>query len=231
MAIELLYIDQLVDRSVYKAIHDTVYSFGFGVNKFDETRYPDDDTGLANLETDMAAIRTSKGFVIETFGAGSNRAKYEKKVPRIVYTPKRNLPGDLGGNQGVYYSLTAEGDYQAEAQPPLVSDRQFEVAIVAATVEQLHTMNALISAVLSKRSYIQLYDDETQEFFVVNTTYREYPDTEFGILEHIYGYEARDLWDRIEYKDELVSPLKEITLETYLGDNEDPDETLTISSD
>ena len=210
MATILNDIYEIVDRSIYEAIRLVLVEHGYLP---DISLFPNTPAGVSAWETAISTIVATKGFAIELFGAGSSDAKYSKRVPRIVYFPKRIKPGDLGGNMGKYYELDANNNYKALSQPPSITNYGFEISLVAKNSKQLRVMDSVMSVVLSRRGYIKLYNDATQEFFVIQNGYREYPDTDYGLLEYIYSYEAQDLWDRLEISPTPISPLKEISVE------------------
>lgn len=230
MATILNDIYEVVDRSIYEAIRLILVEHGYLPDISNTVLFPNNPTGVTNWDNAINAIVAAKGFAIELFGSGSSDAKYNKKVPRIVYIPKRIKPGDLGGNMGKYYEKDGN-NFKALSQPPSITDYQFEISLVAKNSEQLRVMDSVISIVLSRRGYIKLYNDNTQEFFVVQNGYRDYPDADYGLLEYIYAFEARDLWDRIEESPTPVSPLKEITIEMRgdgTSDSDPADSTVVI---
>lgn len=197
-------IYEQVDRSVFEVIRKEIVRLGYLP---DITQFTD-PTAFQNAKK---AIVAEKGYVIDIFGAGSNLDKYAKRYPRIVYLPKRIIPGDIGGNYyGAYYEKSSQGGYDATAQPPQWTNYQFEVSLVAQKIDHLRAMDGIISNVLSRRDYVPNYLDNNQVIFVQQTGYRDFPDLDFGYLEYIYMYTAYDLLDRTTIKDKNLSPLQQI---------------------
>lgn len=205
-------IYEIVDRSIFEVIRKALVELGYLP---DITKFPDTDAGVLAYNQAMEAIKVSKGYAIEVFGQGSSFKKYEKKVPRIVYTARRIQPGDLGGNPDLNYELNG-GSYDAYARPPAANNLQFEISLVFKEARHERKLNSIISATLSYRRYIKHYDDETQEFFINNISYRDNPDTAFGISEKILTYEAVDLWDMSGVEVSKVSKLQEVTITTEI---------------
>lgn len=224
MAVYLSKIWETVDRSVYEKIRLLLVAAGYLP---DITLFTDDDAGVLAYSVEMEAIKVAKGFAIEIFGQGSNLKRYEKKVPRIVYSARRIFPGDIGGNPE--YTYTKAGSvYNAEAVPPMSSSLQFEISLVYKTAEQERLLNAIIQATLKSRSYIPHYDNPSEQFFITNISYRDNPDTAFGITEKILTYQANDLWDDTQEVLFTVSPLKSVELETKEADSGKSLGTITI---
>ena len=196
-----------VDRSIFEAIRKETVRLGYLP---DITEYET----VEAFESAKNQIIASKGYIIDIFGAGSNLDKYAKKYPRIVYLPKRIMPGDIGGNyNGAYYTKKQDGSFIADAQPPQWTDYQFEVSLVAKKIDQLRTMDGIISNVLSRRDYVPNYLDKNQVIFVQQTGYRDFPDLDFGYMEYIYMYTAKDLLDRTTIKAEDLAPLTQIDVD------------------
>ena len=222
---------QIIDRSIYEAIRLEVVAQGYlpDITLFDTTTVPGRDA----WNTALQHIVDTNGFYIKVFGAGSSHSKFQKTVPRIVYLPKRVFPGDLGGNPDAVYASNGNL-YDASVRPPQTSDMQFEVSIVSNLASQERVMNGILGNVFSKRNYINFYtnvgDENDQVFFTRQYSFRDVPDTAFGLNERIYAYEAKDLWDRENAPLPQVHRLDEITVETRLGDdeNEPPDDTLVV---
>lgn len=222
MATQLTDIWEIVDRSVFEKIRLLLVEHGLTP---DVTLYPNTPAGVDAYRAELAVIKSTKGFAIELFGSGSSQKKYEKKTPRIVFIPRRIYAGDLGGNPEYIYTFNGT-KFDAEVRPPQTSVYQFEISLVSDEIRQERAMNAIIGLALSKRAYVPFYTNVTtgdnEEFFAIQTTFRDVPDTEFGIMEKIYTYEARDLWDRENtFIPDAAAPLDEVTLTTVPSINED----------
>lgn len=216
-------IFEIVERSIFEAIREDIVRRGYLPDIADTARYTDDPAGVQNWADDLAVIRASMGFVVEVFGASSSRDKYEKKLPRIIVIPKRVYPGDLGGDSNGYYITVADKLY-ATARPPLVTNYQFEVGLAARNIQQLRVLMSCISVVFSRRTYIKLYNNPDVEFFVKQTMYRDYPDVDYGVMEYFYGFEACDIWDKIEVATNPTSPLTDIHIDVEDLGGEDLDD-------
>jgi len=214
MAVYLSNIWEVVDRSVYEKIRLLLVAAGYLP---DITTFPDTDAGVAAYNTAMANIKTSKGFAIELFGQGSNLHKYEKKVPRIVYNARRIFLGDIGGNPEHQYTK-AGAVFNKTAVPPTSSSLQFDIFLVFETAKQERVLNSIIQATLKSRTYIPHYNNPNESFLVNNISYRDNPDTSFGICEKILTYQANDLWDTTEEIIDTAAPLESVDLETKNGE-------------
>ncbi len=212
MATQLTDIWEIVDRSIFEKIRLLLVEHGYLP---DITQYPDTDTGVQGYNNRMAQIVADKGFAIELFGAASSQKRYSKKCPRIVYTPRRIFAGDLGGGPDVIYESKGQ-TYDGKTRPPQTSELQFDISLVSNEIRQERVMNSIIGLALSKRAYVPFYTNvttgDTEEFFVTQMSYRDVPDTKYGIIEKIYTYKALDLWDREFTEVGGVAPLLEATV-------------------
>ena len=201
------HIYELVDRSIYESLRLELVRLGYLP---DITEYETPEA----FEQAKQSIIKQKGFVIELFGASASFDKWSKKFPRMVYIPKRIMPGDIGGNYyGRYYEEDGEGRFIPTNQPPQWTNYQFEITIVAKKIDQLRIMDSVISNKLSRRDYVKVYNDNTQQFFIEQTGYRDWPDLDYGFLEYTYMYTAYDLVDRVGKESESISPLDKIHIE------------------
>ena len=220
MAVYLSNIWEIVDRSVYEKIRLLLVAAGYLPDIANTTLYPDTDIGVAAYNAAMASIKVSKGFAVEIFGQGSSLHKYEKKVPRIVYNARRIFPGDIGGNPENQYTKPG-AVFELHAVPPTSSSVQFEISLVYETAKQERLLNSVIQATLKSRSYIKYYNDASSSFMVENVSYRDNPDTAFGICEKILTYMAKDLWDITTEVIGTAAPLAQVELETKDAGNGD----------
>lgn len=222
MPSNLTTIWETIDRSVYEVLRLLLVTEGYLP---DITNFPNTPTGVIAYEAEVANIAATKGFSIGLFGASSSYKKYEKVTPRIVYIPKRVSTGDIGGGNVIRWEKLG-GEYLGRKSPTQTSNLQFEISLVAKDIRQLRVLLAVIGQVLSQRGYIPFYDNLESEFFIVQSSFRDFPDTEFGLLEKIYEYTAVDIWDKTQPVEFQASPLKQVTMDIQNG--EDPEVITTI---
>lgn len=201
-------------------------------------QYYDDTQGIADYQATIPAIITAKGFVIEIFGVGAQRAKYQKKIPRIVIIANQTLPGGLGGSPDKIFSPN-NGDplnpdaFTAEVMPPQTVDMTYDIHLVSSTSEQARIMHGIIGLGMPKRGYIKQYDNPTGiPIFVNQYSYRNVPDPSDNIMEDIYMFQANDIFETSnETVGTNIAPITEITLETNEGtpDNNTPFNTEIIT--
>lgn len=187
-------------------------------------KYYDDDAGVALLKTDVDTIVTSKGFAIEVFGVSAPRAKYQKRIPRIVIIKNQFLPGDLGGAPDTIYTpnngdILAPDAFTGRVQPPQTVNYNFDLHLVCQSAQQSRVLHGITALAVPKRGYIDAYELPGQKIFVNQYSYRSMPNTEDNLDEDIYMYTANDIF---ESEDKVVAenikPITEITIEQKQGD-------------
>lgn len=200
-------------------------------------QYYDDDAGVAAFSVAMQAVISAKGFVIEVFGVGSSRAKYQKKVPRIVLIPNQSLPGALGGNGDPVYTPVGDDplaptSYTKHVTPPQTVDFTHDVHIVVSTAEQARVCHGIVAAALPKRGYIQLYNDPDTRFFVEAFSYRNIPNPGDNIMEDVYMYKSSDMYETSnDVSPESIIPITQITADTKVGKASEPDSAINFGDD
>lgn len=181
-------------------------------------KYYDDNMGVASFAKAQKDIISQRGFVVEVFGVGSTRAKYQKKVPRIVLIPNQSLPGALGGAPDPIY--TANGDplspssYTKHVTPPQTVDMTHDVHIVTSTAEESRICHGIVALALPKRGYIPLYNNADERFFVESFSYRNIPNPADGITEDVYMYKSSDMYETTnDVSPESLTPINEINID------------------
>lgn len=224
MNLTLPQIEDQVDFAFFKALNDICVALGYTADETDTTEYPDTDEGYQKLLAKVEEIKTTKGFAIGLFGVGVTDDKGYEKYPRIVIASRAFLAGDIGNNPEPVYTKDHSGNtYKVETLPPRTSDYYLNVHAVTGNASQKNLLNGIIANALPKRGYIDLPDVPDRKIFIheINTTTPEEPDR--AIMERIYSYEIKDLWESTpEVGPENSAPITQI--DVAINDSE----TITI---
>jgi len=224
MNINIPQIEDQVDFAFFKAIMDLCVALGYTANEMDDTLYPDTDDGYNKLKQDIENIKSTKGFAIGVFGVGNTDDKGYETYPRIVLASRAFLAGDVGNNPDPVYTKDPKTNtFNVDTLPPRTSDYYLNVHVISGSASQKNLLNGIIANALPKRGYIDLPDVPGRKIFIheINTTTPE--DPERGIMERIYSYEIKDLWESTPVrKPEAVPPINQVDI---LGNNF---ETITI---
>lgn len=200
---------EIVDRSLSKVILDKLVEEGYAVDR----EIPGILSDKATWESEEQLIIQGKGFVVEFFGASNNHRKLEKEVPRIVYTPQRLMPGDVGNSPGPSYIDGPSNGYYKTIEANQTSNYQFKIGIHAENITQFRLMHSIIAACIPHREFIPLYNDPAVKFLITQYSYQDSPDLKKGILEGYYLYEVVDLFEHEPIQNEFISQLAETELE------------------
>jgi len=210
--ITLPQIEDQVDYAFYKAILDVLVELGITPDITDTTNYPDTEAGYNNLLNMIQQIKTNRGYCVGLFGVGNTDDKGYEKYPRIVVASRAFLAGDVGNNpEPVYIKDQATNRYKTETLPPRTSDYYINIHAISGDASQKNLLNGVIATAIPKRGYLDLPDVPGRKIFVheINTTTPE--DPERGIMERIYSFEIKDLWESIPKQGpENLSPITEI---------------------
>lgn len=222
--IKLSDVQQVVDHSIFHRIRKVLVELGYLPDVLDRTTYPETKEGQVAWNNALTLIKEQKGFVIEIFGTSSNQSRYAKKVPRIVINSDRYIPGNVGNSPTSWYERNAEGVLESFTLPPSTSDYRFEVGIVANTSKQERILNSIISAILPNRNYIPFWKEDTEGwdaelvFLVLRRNQRHFNNTNEGIMEKYFLYEAVDLLESVPTLLETNVPvLQEIVIESTVS--------------
>lgn len=202
---------QVIERSIFEKIRLELVDKGYLPNI---TSYTNDAAGQIAYNSAIDTIVQTKGFAIELFSTGTNKAKQVKKVPRIVMKSGSFLPGALGGSPSRIYEDQGTS-YKALVTPPQTVDYYINFHLVSENIEQERVLAAILALSIQRRGYITRIDDATKSFFAKYLNYYDGDNVDEGITEKIYAYEIPDCWDTEDIVVEAtVAKLAEITLET-----------------
>lgn len=201
---------QVVERSIFEEIRLELVDKGYLP---DITTFTNNEAGQLLYEAAVEAIVVDKGFAIELFSTGTNKAKHVKKTPRIVMRSGSFLPGALGGSPSRYYSDQGT-NYSALVTPPQTVDYYINFHLVSEDVEQERILAAILALTLQRRGYVTRIDDANKTFFCRYLNYYDGDNVDEGIIEKIYSYEIPDCWDSNDETVDTVAKLAEVTLET-----------------
>lgn len=199
--------------------------------------YYDDSTGIAYYNSAMNQVIASKGFAVEVFGVGQPRAKYQKKVPRIVLIPNQSLPGALGGNNDPIYipvgiDPLSPDSYTAHVTPPQTVDLTIDAHLVSSTAEQARVLHGILALAMPKRGYLPLYNNPEVRFFIEAFSYRNIPNPGDNIVEDVYMYKASDMYEtENEIIAEGIVPITQINVDMKLGTKDKPNSAIKFGDD
>lgn len=231
MALPLSQVQEIIERSIFEAIRKVIVVEGYlpDVN----TYLPTNQITYNAWVADVTTIKNAKGFCIEIFGPGSNQAKYQKKIPRIVIQTRRFLPGEIGTPPDGFFQLQDDNTFKQVKTAPTTSSMQIDVRLVSKTQAQDRIMHAIIGKALTTRKYIQVYNDLNNpkaKFFARQVSYNDYNELDEGVMERIYTYEVPDIYQTEFEIGPTVAPITEITIAPTLeGGTSIPDDPLVIS--
>ena len=212
-------IQEIIERSIFEKIRLLLVDQGYlpdiaAIDEFDNPIYPDTEEGWTQWETDIKNIVTTKGFAIELFNGGTSDARGVKKVPRIVMDPGNFLPGALGGDPRKFFKDQGT-HFEALVTPPQTVDFYLNMCLVSNNIVQNRILNSVLGLALSRRGYVNWYNDSTKTFFIRYLNFYDNTTTRDNVIEHVYAYEIPDAWDREDLQVYAeVAKIEEITLET-----------------
>ncbi len=195
-SIPLENIEEKIERSFFEAFRLELVDKGYIP---DIVNYDNTPASQTQWEADLKVIKDGVlGFAIEIFSTAGYQDRNTKKVPRVVINVQDFLPGALGGDQTKVYTK-GQDDYTAEHRPPQSVNYYLHVHLIANTIKQLRILQAVMALALPRRGYIKFYEEssfqQSGNLFIQNLTSIEHPQTEEGIMEKVYRYEAQDIYE------------------------------------
>jgi hypothetical protein len=206
-------IQERVERSVYEAIRKTLVDSGYLP---DISTFPNTEEGQADYDTEMDAVQVAKGFAAEVFGHGSSLSKENKRTPRIAIIPRRIMPGEVGPSIAGQYSPDPSNPDQIRKLKPAIqaSNLHLDINIASSSSAQDRVLHSILASALGTWSYVPMYDDPTDLFFIRQFNFYDLPDDRNGIEEKVYSYEIPELYiNEGEYSN--VATIKEIKVYTW----------------
>jgi len=207
--IALSNVQEIIERSLFEVLRKELVSKGYLPNIL---LYPDTQVGHGDYNLAISNIVTQKGFAIELYNEGSNKAKGVKKIPRCIINTGNFLPGALGGDPQRYF-LDQGNFFQALVTPPQTVDFFINVHLVSEDVEQERILNALVALAIQRRGYVPFYTGSGDTFFCRYLNFFHIDDLDAGIIEKVYAYQVSDCWDTEDrIITEAVSKITKINL-------------------
>lgn len=202
---------QRVERSIFKALATAFLAKGYTPDSSNPA-LQNEAAWTAALES----IKTSKGFAVQLYGERSSRAMGEKKVASIVIKNTRIMPGDIGRDtrNSVYEPHpTTAGKFQKIKPPFDSSDFSYDIHLIYSSTKEYYALHELLGEVIGRRTYLPMYDNANDKFYIEQTNYYELPDSNDNIQEKIYSYDVKDLYEFEAVVDSNISSIKEILVE------------------
>lgn len=220
-------IQERVERSVFHALMGVTVEEGFtpDLSLFD---LENADLTIASqeqnaYETALKNVQTLKGFSIEIFGASSNQAKGDKKVPRIVIDTTSYYQGELGVDTTESYVPAPGGFNVLKPSDSLLTDYQFGIKLISNRTNQTRALHAILTSALPRRGYIKWYDEAdllpSENIHIRFLSSFEHNLLPEGIIEKTYRFEIVDLHEILDKVVRQVAPINEINADMIDIDN------------
>lgn len=228
-------IQELIARTIYENIRVVCVTEGYTPNIADQLRYPTlhgkfTQVAETNWNTDLNAIKNTKGFAIELYGESSSYNKEEKKTPRISIVSRRIMPGTIGSPNIQGYVKDPDNPNQLRS---LISDwnsvnLHWDIILTSASSAEDRILNAIIGKALGVRRYIKI-PFTTDMVFIEQFNYYDIPLYQKGIIDKVFSYEVSDIFLYQELSEQVVPLLKEIQIGFSIN-GETPNDTTTIKN-
>jgi len=188
-------VQERVERSLYEVIRQSLVSEGYLPDITDPT-YSDDPTGQAAWDAAMKVIQGTKGFAAEIYGHSSSLEKGNQRLPRIAIIPRRIMPGEIGPSiAGGFAPDPTNPDQLRKLKPPIQSSNfHVDINIVSGSAPQDRLLHSILAKALGTWSFIPMYDDPNDLFFIRQFNFYDLPDDRNGIEEKVYSFEIPDLY-------------------------------------
>lgn len=227
-------IEEALERTIFHALRSKIVAEGYlpDINDFDTQNTNVQTAAISQkaYKAAIAAIVANKGFAIEIFNNSVSQQRGTMKAPRIVIDTQAFLPGQLGHDTTLQYSLGANDFNPPDVDPQdfeienysgnrfvsMTSDFYYSVRLVANTTKQIRVLHGIMVSVLPRRGYIHWYgDSELRPSGNLLNRYVSNFDHSLlaeGIIEKVYRYEIPDAHEIDPITLVQVSPIKQIEI-------------------
>lgn len=207
-------IQEVLERSIYKALREKAVSLGYAVSE--DTLTPD-ATGKAAYQLAINNIVVAKGFAIEVYGVGSSLSKGEKQVPRIVIQPGKFIEGDIGGlitpqiipsPDSLFTNIEVTG-------PGISSNFTLDIHLISSSATQNRILHNIFNSTIGLRKFLKTYNTQ-ENFFVKQVGNFDVYDNQEGLIEKVYTISAPDIFIETDGIPTTFVPINEITFTTTI---------------
>lgn len=199
---------EIIERSIYYSILNTLISKGYCIN-------PDDYLPINKENSDRYKQDISKfEKYIAIFGVGNPQSRGIKTIPSITIESQGFMPGDIGLPKEII-SKQDTGYYVSEF-PYEAIDQFIDIHLISNTQADIRLLHNILFASIPQRGYIKPYNLETKPFdgniYVEINNFYDMPDTDKGIIEKVYQFTIKDtLLSQVDLP-EPISPINSIEL-------------------
>lgn len=207
---------EIIERSVYKAILDVALAKGLTLNP---NNYLPVTTITENqFKIDKAAM--GKNY-IAIYGPGNSESKGLKETPRIVVESQGFYPGDIGLPKVLIENEVGVGYHSVEV-PYETIDQFIDIRVVASNQKELRILQQVLFNSIPQRGYIKPYTSDTLlktgNIFIELVNFYNQPDNDLGILEKVYQFSIKDCILEAITTQEIIAPITDINID--IGDNQ-----------
>lgn len=183
---------EIIERSVYSAILETLISKGYSLRPDDY--FPINEANQKRFEADKKAIESKKGFFIPLFGMGNNQSRGMKQFPSITIESQGFMPGDVGLPKLIQEKV--EDSYFVSESPFEAIEQYIDVRLIANKQEDIRLLHTLLFASIPQRGYIKPYNLPKVPFdgniYIEVANFYNEPNTDKGIIEKVYQFTIKD---------------------------------------
>ncbi len=208
---------EIIERTLYASLMRVALQLGKTVNPEDYL-----PVSAQNSEAYKDAIESIGSDFIYIFGVGNNQVRGAKIVPRITVELNAYYPGNIGTEAFIVGDEKVNNDYVAYDLPFESKNVQFDIHLVANTVEHLRLLHSIMYTALPARGYIRPFlENSLAEYLAIKkklktgniylevSNFYDHNDQEHGILEKVYSYTCYDSYIE-EYINTDVGPFTPI---------------------
>lgn len=226
-------VDKLIMDSLYKAIYAKVVALGYAIDltPFDTGGPNEGDVVLYNSQ--LAAIKATKGFVVSVFSQSSARSKGAEFAPRIVLFQSRTLPGDIGAPAHVISieDKTNAALYQEGFLVPKAMNIIVAAHLISANSTQHYLLNQIMGYVIGQRRYIPYWNIPDERFFIEQTSFSDLDDPLENVIEKAYFYTIPDVYlGEMDIQRSGMAPINQIDVKIQTEEDSGFDE-LEVNSE
>lgn len=200
---------ELIERSIWSAINEVLINLDMAI---DPNKYL--PVTIENQKLADEAIKSLKRY-IPVFGTGSSQSKGSKVTPRIVINARGFFPGSIGLPKVLMEKEVGVG-YTTTEEPYNTLDQLIDIHLVANNQEDLRLLHQVLFWSIPQKGYIKPYTEDslmlTGNIFVQLVNFFDNPDLDNGLLEKVYQFSISDCLLEEKITDEVITPLRDITL-------------------
>lgn len=204
-----MFVQELIERSMYERLRLRLVAMGLTPDILEMD-------SMAEYVAALEAIKASKGYSVELFGASSYESRGEKKHSRMVLDWVMFSVGDIGTSPGVNYAKEEDGSFSSFNSDVASYEGVMAIIVLAKSQVEARMLHQALRESLPSLAFIP-YHEGNGTFLVIQDGAVKTSSGSDMLQEWVYTYTIPDIFFNIKNVGPNYAAINQIILDTELS--------------